>query len=126
MEGTERQTPWDRLTRKAAWVVILCSAPFFVVFAILGDLGRGRAVAICAAVFFTTIWLRWDLRRKMWFWITLALLVAAHLPLLFLVRWSSASYPGVTLLPIALADLAIVYGPIRLLEMAGSRRSQGS
>jgi hypothetical protein len=102
---------------------MLCSAPFFLVFSILGDPGRGRAVAICVAIFFTTIWLRWDLKGKIWFWITLATLFAVHLPVLLLVRWSNASYAGAALLPIALADLAVVYGPIRLLEMAVSRRS---
>lgn len=125
-EPKEQQPPdlWDRLTRKAALVVGLCSTPFYFAFAILGNPGRGRAAAMCAFVFFTTIWLRWDLRGKAWFWITLALLVAVHLPLLFLVRWSNTNYPGVTLLPIGLADLAIVYGPIRLLEIVVSRRSK--
>jgi len=118
-------TPWDRLTRKATLVVILCALPIAIVFGSHGYLGRGRAVGICATIFFTTIWLRWDLRGKFWFWITLGLLAAAHLPLLLFVRWTDASYPGgYGLLPPALADFAIVYGPIRLLEIAQARHSQ--
>jgi len=117
-------TPWHRLTRKVSFVVVLCAMSIAIFVWSHGYQGRGRAAYIFASIFITTIWLRWDLRKKFWFWITLGLLAAAHLPLLFLIRWSNESYGVYGLVPYALADFAVVYGPIRLLEMAIARRSQ--
>jgi hypothetical protein len=117
-------TPWDRLTRKVSLVVILCTFPIFLFFDIHGETGRGRAVGFCTYIFITTIWLRWDLRKKLWFWIALGLLAAAHLPFFFLIRWSGEGHAYPMLIPDLLADFAVVYGPIRLLERAISRRSQ--
>jgi hypothetical protein len=120
-------TPWDRLTRKVALVVIVCTLPVGIAFGSHGHLGRAKAAGLCAFIFFTTIWLRWDLGRKFWFWITLALLAAAHLPLLLFVRWTDTSYPGgYGDIPATLADFAIVYGTIRLIETAIAKRSQAS
>ena len=118
-------TPWDRMTRKATFAVVLCGIAVAIAFESQGNPGRGRAAGLCASIFFMTIWLRWDLRTKFWFWLTLGFLVAAHLPMLLLVRWTDTSYPGgYGLIPAALVDLAIVYGPIRLIETALARRSQ--
>ena len=120
-------TPWDRMTRKATLAVMLCGIAVAIAFESHGNPGRGRAAGLCASIFFMTIWLRWDLSRKFWFWITVALLAGAHLPLLLFVRWTDTSYPGgYGLIPAALVDLAIVYGPIRLIETALARRSQAS
>jgi hypothetical protein len=51
-------TPCDRLTRKATLLIVLCALLIAIVFGSYGYLGRGRAVGICASIFFTTIWLR--------------------------------------------------------------------
>lgn len=120
-------TPWDRMTRNATLAVVLCGIAVAIAFESQGNPGRGRAAGLCATIFFLTIWLRWDLSREFWYWITLALLAAVHLPLLLLVQWTDTSYPGgYGLIPAALVDLAIVYGPIRLIETVLARRSQGS
>ena len=105
-----------------ALIILLCSAPFFFYF--LADLGRTRAAGICACVSGLTIWTRRHLRSKVWFWIVLALLAAAHVPLILLVRWSNASLPAYGLIPILLVDFAYVCGPIWLIENALSRESK--
>lgn len=105
-------------------VIFLFAAPFFVAFAIHGDLGRARAAAVCASVFGVTIWSRRHLMRKAWFWIVLLLLAVAHVPLILLVPWSDAGLPVYGLLPIALVDFAYVCGPIWLIENAMSRDSK--
>ena len=111
----DRKLFFDTLTRKSALVVALCSLPFFL-FAYLGDPGRGRTAAICAFVIGTTSRAFWDLRKHVWFWITMSILVVAHVPLVLLIPWSSKSYPGMVLLPVALLDFAIVYGCIISVE----------
>lgn len=116
-------TPWDRMTRKVTFGVVVCGIVVGEAFS-HGDMGKMRAAGLCACIFFMTIWLRWDLRTKFWFWLTLGVLGAAHLPLLLFVRWTDTSYPGYGLLPAALVDFAVVYGPIRLIETAVANRSQ--
>ena len=75
-------------------------------------------------MFGTTIWVRRHLRRKVWFWVVLALLGAAHVPLILMVHWSFENYRANGLLGIALLDFAYVCGPIWLIENALSRESK--
>jgi hypothetical protein len=123
LEDTEKQDleGSDNQNRKVALLILLCAAPFFFFIA---DTGRARAVAVCFCVFGTTIWTRRHLRHRVWFWIVLVLLAAAHLPLILLVRWPDTSLPAYGLLPIALVDFAFVCGPIWLIEEALSSGSK--
>jgi uncharacterized membrane protein YjgN (DUF898 family) len=109
---------FDSLSRKWLLVVLLSMVPAFLLFAVLGYPGRGRAAAISLAIIMIVVRMRWDLKRHTWFWMTLTVLIALHVVLILLVPWTSRSYPGITLLPIALVDYAIVYGCIRLAEKA--------
>ena len=70
--------------------------------------------------------MRWDLRKRVWFWVTLTVLALLHVPLILLVPWSNTNYPGVVLLPQALLDLAIVYGCIKLIEKAMNRSDKAT
>jgi len=106
---------------RVALVILLCVAP---VYFLIADPGRARAAAGCAAVFGITIWTRRHLRRKVWFWVVLVLLAAAHVPLILFVRWSNVSMPPPVLLGAALVDFAYVCGPIWLIEEALSRDSK--
>ena len=87
-----------------------------LLFAYFGNAGRGRAAAICVAVVVVAVRARWDLTKYAWFWWTLTILIVLHIPVIVLVPWTSKSYPGITLLPVAVVDYAIVYGCIKLAE----------
>lgn len=115
MDDTEKQN------MKVALVILICSAPLLFLFA---DQGKARAVAVCASVFGVTIWSRRHLRRKVWFWIVLALLGASHVPLILLVHWSNESLPPPVLMGMMLVDFACVCGSILLIEEAMSRESK--
>jgi hypothetical protein len=118
------QKPLDRLTPKSGLVMVLCVAPIFFLFAYFGEPAKGRAASLFAGAFIATLWVRWELRNKLWFWVAYIGLLLLHVAAVFLIHWPSGSYPGQTLLPVFLIDLAIVYGPIRLIEKALSTRSQ--
>jgi hypothetical protein len=106
----------DYLTQKWALLAGLCSLPVLFLFAYLGNAGEGRAAAICVAVIIIAARYRWDLRKRIWFWITLIGIITLQIPLILLIPWNSKSYPGLTLLPFAVADYALVYGCIKLAE----------
>jgi hypothetical protein len=108
-------------------VVLLLVLPIQFAFIHAGFPGKGRAAAICAGMVITSVWIRWDLRDRLWFWVTVTLLILLHVPLVVLIPWTDHSYPGITLLPAALLDLAVTYGAIKLVELLVifiSRRKQ--
>jgi len=116
VEQSDGKSPFDRLTRKSALIVLLCALPFFFLFAALGDPAKGRAAATCAGMIATAALIGWDLRKRAWFWVTIAILALLHIPVVLLIPWTNKNYPGIVLLPGALLDLAVVYGCIKLAE----------
>jgi hypothetical protein len=117
----DHTSPFDRLTKSAALVVTLFAVLFYFAFEYVGGSAKGRVASICAAMIVTTVWMRWDLRKRVWFWVTIAILILLHLPLVMLLPWTNNNYPGIILLPGALLDLAIVYGAIKLGEKMMTR-----
>ncbi len=65
--------------------VILGAA--LLLFILLGkvDIGLTVCVILGAAIF--AIKLHWDLRKHIWFWAIIAIILALHVPLVFMVRW---------------------------------------
>ena len=117
-EVTEEKNPFDRLTTKTAFVVMLCGV---AVFFSIPNPAMGRAAAISITMIVTAVWMRWDLRKRIWFWATIAVLVLLHVPIILLVPWSNVNYPGVVLLPQALLELAVAYGCVKVVERAMKR-----
>jgi hypothetical protein len=115
MNDVNQGTP-DVFTRKWLLIVTLCVVPLFLLFASFGDPGQGRAAVICAGVFMTAVRANWSCREYAWFWVTAAVLVAAHVLLISRVPWTGDSYPGYALLPLALVDYGIVHGSFKLAE----------
>lgn len=114
--------PPNVFSKKWLLVVIFCGAIPFLLFAfLLGDPGRGRAAAICTAVIMYAVRGNWDLRKYTWFRVTLTIIIALHVLLILLIPWSSKSYPGLTLFPVAVLDYVIVWGSIKLAEKMTKR-----
>jgi len=106
----------DLISRKWLLLVLLCMVPPFLLFAVGGDPGRGRAAAIALAVILVVTRVHWDLRKYAWFWVTVVVLVILHALLILLVPWTDKSYSGITLLPIAVVDYLIVDGFVKLVK----------
>jgi hypothetical protein len=106
----------ELFSRKWLLLVCLCLVPLFLLFGFLGYPGKGRAATLFAGVVATAIRASWNLRKHVWYRVTVTTLSALHLLLVLLVPWPSGSFPAVALLPVAVADFAIVYGSIKLAE----------
>ena len=107
---------FDSISKRWALLVGVCCLPLLFVFAYLGDTGRGMAAAISAYIIAVAVRYFWDLRRRIWFWVTIALIVCLHAALVRFIAWPDRDYRGVQLLPIGLLDFAVAYGVIRLVE----------
>jgi hypothetical protein len=97
--------------------------PIFFLFAYFGKEDLGLAVVIVLAAMIVAIRIRWNLRKRVWFWAILAVVLVLHIPLVFMVRWPQGSLPTLFYtLPFALIDFLIVSGLLRLAEQFFSKR----
>ena len=106
------------------WEVCLCIGAAALVFWWLRALDyRGLDVASGAVIgaLFSCAGTCWQLRRRVWFWITAAALALIHLLALLLIDWSFAkSWTGLTIMPVMAADtlltLGVIYAIFRLIH----------
>jgi hypothetical protein len=97
-------------------IIAAILAPVYLIFYLLGQEEMGRSVFIVLGMTMLAIRVRWDLRRHFWFWAIIVVLLALHIPLLFLVRWPHGWLPAIGTLPIGLADVLIILGAVRFVE----------
>lgn len=113
----------DSLTKKWAIFAGICSSPLFILFAYFGDPGKGRAAWVSAGMIALAARCLWDLRKRIWFWITIVVIGLIHVPLILFIRWGDQPLSYVALLPLGLADFGFAYGTIRLIEHAVEKDS---
>jgi hypothetical protein len=106
----------DSVTRKWALLAAVCTSPLFIVFAYFDDPGRGQAAWVSAGAIAVAARFLWDLRTRVWFWITIVVIVLLHVPLIILIPWQAKQLTYVALLPAGLLDFAVAYGILRLVE----------
>lgn len=103
-------TEEDRKMRLPWWgvlCVILGALALLILFDHFGKLSLARPAMTAAAMVIIAIALRWKLRRHAWFWGTMAILVALHVPLVLFVPWTTRWIPAFIIIPIGMADLYI-------------------
>ena len=92
--------------------------PVYVLFVNLGDSGRGRAAWVSAGMITLAARCVWDSKKRVWFWVTIAIIAVLHIPAILFIPWGDQNLSYVALLPMALLDFGIAYGIIRLVENA--------
>jgi hypothetical protein len=116
-----------RATRRgrADWTGAIIAAllsPVFFLFVYLGKAEVGFTVCIVLGMVMLAIKLRWHLRDYAWFWVTIALILALHVPFLFIVRWPQTHILTIAFsLPLGIADFLLVSGAISLAENVFSK-----
>jgi hypothetical protein len=111
--------------RRADWTGLIAAAlasPVFFIFVHFGkpEIGFTALIALCMVI--VAIRLRWKLRVHAWFWVTIALIMALQIPLLFIVRWPRTNIPTIAFaLPIGIADFLLISGAISLAEKVFSK-----
>jgi hypothetical protein len=91
--------------------------PMLLLFAYFGKEDVGLAAVIVLGVMAVAIKIRWNLRKHIWFWAIIAVILALHVPLVFMVRWPQGNAPTLFYtLPLGLVDFLIISGALRLAE----------
>jgi len=90
-------------------------APVFLFFVFLDKAEMGFTVILVLGMVMLAIKLQWGLRKHIWFWATIAFVLALHVPLLFLIRWPGTKTPTIAYsMPFGIADFLIISAAIRL------------
>ncbi len=101
--------------------------PMLLLFAYFGKEDVGLAVVIVLAAMMVAIKIRWNLRKHVWFWAIIAVILALHVPLLFVIRWPQGNVPTLFYtFPFALIDFVIISGALKLAERLLSKDSSSS
>ena len=105
-------------------IVAACLSPVFFAFVYLGKPELGFTVAIVLGMATIAIKSRWKLSRYSWFWATIALVAAIHIPFLFLVHWPTTNVPTIAYsMPFGVADFLLISGAISLAEKLFSKNN---
>lgn len=97
-------------------IILAILFPVLFFFRHIGKTDTGLNVAVCLGMCLVAIRIRWDLRTRFWFWGVVLFVLALHVPLFFVIQWPHGWVPGVALLPIGLADVAIILGAVKFVE----------
>ena len=119
---TQEQEPEEQKTTDYSGVIIgAITLPVLILFDHLGKFDTGLSVTICLGVNLLAIRLRWELRRRVWFWVAVALAFALEVPLALMIQWREITINRITLLPIGVAALVMTMGAVKLVEMLTGR-----
>ena len=114
----EQQAP-KKPTDYTGVIIVAILLPLFLVFYFLGMEEMGLSVFIVLGMTMLAIRVRWDLRKRIWFWAIIVGLLLLHVPLLLSFDGRAVSMPGylrLVLYFIGFASLLIVLGAVRLVE----------
>jgi hypothetical protein len=113
--------------RPADWsgtIIGVLLLPLFFVFVYLGKAEIGFNLMLVLGLAMVAVKLRWKLRRYIWFWATIILIVVLHIPLLFLVHWPQGNTPTFAYsLPLGIVDFLLISGALGLAEKLFSKGS---
>lgn len=104
-------TAEDRKMRLPWWGVlgvIFGTVLLAFLFDFFGRFDLARPSLMSAGMVAIAIALRWKLRRHTWFWVTMSILAALHLPLILFIPWTTKWIPAVVVAPFAMADLYVM------------------
>jgi predicted exporter len=60
--------------------------------------------------------MRWQLRRHVWFWVTMTFIAALHALLILFVPWTDKCVPAIVIIPIGIADLYAMLAVLLVVE----------
>lgn len=125
MNESDKEEPEEKKTDYTGLIAAAATLPVLLYFRHIGKFDLGLNIGICLGVNIIAIRFRWSLRRRVWFWLVMALVVAVELPLVLMIPWPKEWVPGVALLPIALVVFVVAMGAIQLAQKLFGKSTSG-
>lgn len=88
--------------------VIIGSLPIFWLFDHFESLNLALPALNSIGMLGLAIAVKWKLRRHVWFWITMTIFAALHVPLIVFVPWTTKWVPAFAIAAIDSADLIVM------------------
>jgi hypothetical protein len=102
------------------WWGVLCliigSLPMFWLFDHLGKLRLGLPTLNSIGMLGLAIAAKWKLRQRAWFWVTMFVIAALHVPLILLVPWTTKWVPAIVIAVIDSADICVMLAILAVVE----------
>ena len=113
----EREPEEPKSGKYLALIIFACTLPVLLFFDCLGKSDLGLSIGICLSMNVVAAGMCWDLRRRWWFWVVIAIVLALHVPVVLMIHWPKSVWVSkFTLLPIGLADLLVTVGVVRFVQ----------
>ena len=103
--------------------MVLLALPALVAFAILGRMQQGLGAWACLATVLIVARYKWELRKSIYFWFAVAIMLLLQIPVVFFVPWSAPGWHGWAK-PLAFVNGAVGLGLLKLAELIGTRNDQ--
>lgn len=105
-------------------IIAAALAPVLILFLYFDKVDLGLTVFIVLGAIVLAIKIRWNLRKRVWFWATIVFILALHVPLFFVVRWPFGKTPMIAYtMPFGIADFLVILGALALAEKLFSKSS---
>jgi len=116
VKGEIREAKKIRLPWWGVLLVIIGSLPIYWLFNHFGRLNIALPTLNGIGMLAFAIAVKWKLRRRAWFWITMAVIAALHVPLVLFVPWTTRWVPALAIAAIDSADLIVI---LTILSVVG-------
>jgi hypothetical protein len=97
-------------------IIAVCILPMPILLSHFGRPDMATPSFIYLGILVLAVGFGWDLRTRVWFWITIAVVLALHVVLLLKVPWPHFTENRITLLPFGVADLLVDIGIIQFVK----------
>ena len=105
-----------RLSWRAKLFIVLIGAPMVFLFALYGGLELAMPLTITISALGFVVYLKWKLRQHAWFWITMTVIAALHVPLILFVPWTTKWVPGWAVAGFATVDFVLILWVLLVVE----------
>ncbi len=116
LRGSLKEIKQLRLSWKGVLGVIAGTILIGLLFLRFGRFDLARPAILSLGMIVFAIRVKWELKRRVWFWITMTVIVALHIPLILFVPWTTRWIPALVVTPICFADFVVILAIIKLLE----------
>jgi hypothetical protein len=115
-----------RLSWRTKVFIFVLGAPMTFLFALYGRLELALPLMIIVGVLGLVILFKWKLRRHGWFWISIVVIAALHVPLILFVPWTTRWVPALVITVIASADFCLILWILLIVEglMGGPKTAE--
>jgi hypothetical protein len=100
-----------------AWIVgiVALCLMIYILFSSFGNAGLGTVMMSFIGVMIIVIKLRWELRRRLWFWIVVSVIVIVHFVVILLIPWPNKKFYAPIIILFAGWDFSLISYAIKLI-----------